>query len=238
MTGPRDPEQHTIIALVQDRPGVLTRVASMFRRRGFNIASLAVGHSETPGLSRMTFVVNGDEATVSQVTKQLDKLIDVIKVWDISGRENVARELALLKVSAAAYETRAEIIQLANLFRAEIIDVGPASMVVEISAPPEKIDALQNMLKPFGILEMGRTGIVAMVRGAHNAMMADFPPVAAPAPVSVNANANAAANGHAAANSSTNSVGKDKENANGGTDNAGKDNANNAAAGRRARSYV
>ena len=238
MTGPRDPEQHTIIALVQDRPGVLTRVASMFRRRGFNIASLAVGHSETPGLSRMTFVVNGDEATVSQVTKQLDKLIDVIKVWDISGRENVARELALLKVSAAAYETRAEIIQLAGLFRAEIIDVGPASMVVEISAPPEKIDALQNMLKPFGILEMGRTGIVAMVRGAHNAMMADFPPVAAPAPIPVNANANAAANGHANPNSSTNSVGKDKDNANGGTDNAGKDSANNAADGSRARSYV
>ena len=237
MTGPRDPEQHTIIALVQDRPGVLTRVASMFRRRGFNIASLAVGHSETPGLSRMTFVVNGDEATVSQVTKQLDKLIDVIKVWDISGRENVARELALLKVSAAAYETRAEIIQLANLFRAEIIDVGPASMVVEISAPPEKIDALQNMLKPFGILEMGRTGIVAMVRGAHNAMMADFPPVAAPAPVSVNANA--AANGHAAANSSNaNSAKDDSGSANSGTDNAGKDNANNADDGRRARSYV
>ena len=231
MTGPRDPEQHTIIALVQDRPGVLTRVASMFRRRGFNIASLAVGHSETPGLSRMTFVVNGDEATVSQVTKQLDKLIDVIKVWDISGRENVARELALLKVSAAAYETRAEIIQLAGLFRAEIIDVGPASMVVEISAPPEKIDALQNMLKPFGILEMGRTGIVAMVRGAHNAMMADFPPVAAPAPIPVNANA--AANGHAAA---ANTVGSN--NADSGTDNAGKKTANNAADGSRARSYV
>lgn len=228
MTGPRDPEQHTIIALVQDRPGVLTRVASMFRRRGFNIASLAVGHSETPGLSRMTFVVNGDEATVSQVTKQLDKLIDVIKVWDISGRENVARELALLKVSAAAYETRAEIIQLAGLFRAEIIDVGPASMVVEISAPPEKIDALQNMLKPFGILEMGRTGIVAMVRGAHNAMMADFPPVAAPV-----SSVNPAANGHAAA---ANTVGSN--NANSGTDDSDKETANNASEGSRARSYV
>ena len=231
MTGPRDHEQHTIIALVQDRPGVLTRVASMFRRRGFNIASLAVGHSETPGLSRMTFVVNGDDATVSQVTKQLDKLIDVIKVWDISERENVARELALLKVSAAAYDTRAEIIQLAGLFRAEIIDVGPASMVVEIAAPPEKIDALQNMLKPFGILEMGRTGIVAMVRGAHNAMMADFPPVAAPAPVSVNAN------GHANATNSD-SNGGNANNANGGTDNPGKDNANSANGGRQARSYV
>lgn len=230
MTGPRDTEQHTLIALVQDRPGVLTRVASMFRRRGFNIASLAVGHSETPGLSRMTFVVNGDDATVSQVTKQLDKLIDVIKVWDISERENVARELALLKVSAAAYDTRAEIIQLAGLFRAEIIDVGPASMVVEIAAPPEKIDALQNMLKPFGILEMGRTGIVAMVRGAHNAMMADFPPVAAPAPVSVNANA--AANGHAAAHNSNSS------NANSGTDSGGTESPNSASDVSRARSYV
>lgn len=226
MTGPRDNEQHTIIALVQDRPGVLTRVASMFRRRGFNIASLAVGHSETPGLSRMTFVVNGDEATVSQVTKQLDKLIDVIKVWDISERENVARELALLKVSASAYETRAEIIQLANLFRAEIIDVGPASMVVEISAPPEKIDALQNMLKPFGILEMGRTGIVAMVRGAHNAMMADFPPVAPPvsAPVSVTPGAN----GHA--NNNANGSGAADANADSGN--------SNANGGLPARSYV
>ena len=221
MAAQRDNEQHTIIALVQDRPGVLTRVASMFRRRGFNIASLAVGHSETPGLSRMTFVVNGDEATVSQVTKQLDKLIDVIKVWDISERENVARELALLKVSASAYETRAEIIQLANLFRAEIIDVGPASMVVEISAPPEKIDALQNMLKPFGILEMGRTGIVAMVRGAHNAMMADFPPVAAPVSVSVNTN------GHASNNANG-----------GGNADGGSDNANNPNGGLPARSYV
>ena len=225
MTGPRDNEQHTIIALVQDRPGVLTRVASMFRRRGFNIASLAVGHSETPGLSRMTFVVNGDEATVSQVTKQLDKLIDVIKVWDISERENVARELALLKVSASAYETRAEIIQLANLFRAEIIDVGPASMVVEISAPPEKIDALQNMLKPFGILEMGRTGIVAMVRGAHNAMMADFPPVAPPVltPIFVSANNNA--NGGSNADGDGNADGDSS-------------NANNANGGLPARSYV
>ncbi len=118
-------EQHTLIALVEDKPGVLTRVASMFRRRGFNISSLAVGHSELPGLSRMTFVVTGDENTVSQVAKQLDKLIDVIEVSDISSEATVTRELALLKVKSTQV-TRGEIIQIVNLFRANIIDVASA----------------------------------------------------------------------------------------------------------------
>ena len=163
---------HTIVALVEDRPGVLTRVASMFRRRGFNIASLAVGKSEQPGLSRMTFVVSGDEATVNQVTNQLDKLIDVIRVSDISGQEMVARELALIKVQSNT-ASRGEIIQIVNLFRANIVDVGAQSMVIEITGEENKINALHNLLKPFGILEMLRTGLVAMVRGQSDGRVSD-----------------------------------------------------------------
>ena len=162
-------EQHTLIALVEDKPGVLTRVASMFRRRGFNIASLAVGNSEQPGLSRMTFVVNGDEHTVGQVAKQLDKLIDVIEVADITAESIVTRELALIKVKTTPM-TRGEIIQIVNLFRANIIDVGSESMVIEITGEEDKINALHNLLAPFGIMEMLRTGLVAMVRGQTNGL--------------------------------------------------------------------
>jgi acetolactate synthase-1/3 small subunit len=165
-------QRHTIIALVQDKPGVLTRVASLFRRRGFNIASLAVGKSEQPGLSRMTFVVDGDEDTVNQVTKQLDKLIDVIHVFDISGEEMVARELALIKVKTTP-GNRGEIIQIVHLFRANVVDVGAQSMVIEITGEEDKINALYNLLQPFGILEMLRTGLVAMVRGQSNGRTSD-----------------------------------------------------------------
>ena len=167
MTQANQTEQHTLVALVEDKPGVLTKVASMFRRRGFNIASLAVGNSEQPGLSRMTFVVNGDEYTVGQVVKQMDKLIDVIEVADITSERIVARELALVKVNTNQV-TRGEIIQIVNLFRANIIDVSSDSMVIEITGESDKINALQNLLTPFGILEMLRTGLVAMVRGQAN----------------------------------------------------------------------
>ena len=162
-------ELHTLIALVEDKPGVLTRVASMFRRRGFNIVSLAVGNSEQPGLSRMTFVVSGDDHTVGQVAKQLDKLIDVIEVADITGESIVTRELALIKVKTTPI-TRGEIIQIVNLFRANIIDVGSESMVIEITGEEDKINALHNLLAPFGIIEMLRTGLVAMVRGQTNGL--------------------------------------------------------------------
>lgn len=165
-------QHHTIVALVQDKPGVLTRVASMFRRRAFNIASLAVGKSESPGLSRMTFVVNGDEDTVIQVTKQLDKLIDVIRVSDISNYEMVARELALIKVQTST-ATRGEIIQIVHLFRANVVDVGAQSMVIEITGEEDKINALHDLLQPFGILEMLRTGLVAMVRSQYNGKNSD-----------------------------------------------------------------
>lgn len=162
-------QQHTLIAMVEDKPGVLTRVASMFRRRGFNIASLAVGSSEQPGISRMTFVVNGDEYTVGQVAKQLDKLIDVLEVADITSERIVTREIALIKVKTTQV-TRGEIIQIVNLFRANIIDVGSESMVIEITGEEDKINALHNLLAPFGVIEMLRSGLVAMVRGQANGL--------------------------------------------------------------------
>jgi acetolactate synthase-1/3 small subunit len=165
-------QYHTIIALVEDKPGVLTRVASLFRRRGFNIASLAVGHSEQKGLSRMTFVVEGDEYTVDQATKQLDKLIDVVKVSDISEVDLVARELALIKVQTTQ-KTRGQIIEIVQLFRAKTVDVGAQSLVIEATGEEEKINALLNLLEPFGIMELMRTGRVAMVRGKSDGQVSD-----------------------------------------------------------------
>ncbi len=163
---------HTIAALVEDKPGVLTRVASLFRRRGFNIASLAVGKSEQAGLSRMTFVVVGDQYTVDQATKQLDKLIDVVRVSDITNEDLVARELVLIKVKSTP-ETRGEIIEMVHLFRANIVDVGTQTLVVEITGDEDKINALINLLEPFGIAEMMRTGRVAMVRGQADGRVSD-----------------------------------------------------------------
>jgi len=165
-------QYHTIIALVQDKPGVLARVASLFRRRGFNIASLAVGHSEQKGLSRMTFVVEGDEYTVDQATKQLDKLIDVVKVSDISEIDLVARELALIKVRTTQ-ETRGQIIEVVQLFRAKTVDVGAQSLVIEATGEEDKINALLDLLEPFGIIELMRTGRVAMVRGKADGQVSD-----------------------------------------------------------------
>lgn len=157
--------RRTLVALMEDRPGVLSRVASLFRRRNFNIESLAVGHSETPGISRMTIVVSGDDAIVEQVSKQLYKLIHVIKVVDVTNESTVTRELALIKVHADA-STRGEIMQLVDIFRAKAVDVGANSLMVEITGPEDKIDSLVALLRPFGLKEMVRTGRVAMVRGA------------------------------------------------------------------------
>ena len=156
--------QHTIVALVQDNPGVLNRVVSLFRKRGFNIASLAVGHSEMPNLSRMTMVVSGDDETIEQVTKQLYKLIEVVKVTDISQETHVARELALIKVHAAPGK-RSEIIEIVDIFRANIVDVGHDSVIIEVTGDQDKIDSLYNLLKPYGVREVMRTGRVAIVRG-------------------------------------------------------------------------
>jgi acetolactate synthase-1/3 small subunit len=156
--------EHTIVALVEDRPGVLNRVASLFRRRGFNIESLAVGHSETPGLSRMTIVVDGATTVVEQVRKQLDKLIEVVKITNISEENIVARELALIKVESSP-STRSEIMQITNIFRASILDVAPDSIVIEVTGDDDKIGSLIELLRGFGIIELARTGRIAMVRG-------------------------------------------------------------------------
>jgi len=157
--------KHSLVAIVEDKPGVLNRVASLFRRRGFNIDSIAVGHSETVGLSRMTIVVDGTATSVEQVRKQLDKLIDVVKVTDISEDHLVARELALLKVKATP-ATRSEIIQIVDIFRANIVDVAADSMMVEVTGDEDKLDSLFRLLKGFGIQEIARTGRIAMARGA------------------------------------------------------------------------
>ncbi|HXK32726.1 MAG TPA: acetolactate synthase small subunit [Dehalococcoidia bacterium] len=162
---------HTIVALVENRPGVLNKIASKWRQRGFNIESLTVGHSETPGLSRMTFTVDGAAHDIEQVTKQLFKVIEVVKVSDVSEEKVVARELALIKVNAAR-EDRGAIIEIGNMFRANIVDVGTDSLVLEATGNEEKIDALLSMLEPFGVRELVRTGRVAMVRGGTQTVVA------------------------------------------------------------------
>ncbi len=156
--------KHTLVALVQDKPGVLNRVVSLFRRRGFNIDSIAVGHSEVPHLSRVTIIVNGTTATVEQVRKQLDKLIDVVKIFDISGEKLTSRELALVKVRASS-ATRSEILEIADIFRANIVDVASDSLTIEITGDEDKIESMLKLLRGFGIKEIARTGRVAMVRG-------------------------------------------------------------------------
>ncbi|MGI5837562.1 MAG: acetolactate synthase small subunit [Chloroflexota bacterium] len=156
--------KHTLVALMEDRPGVLTRVVSLFRRRNFNIESLAVGHTETPGISRMTLVVEGSASTVEQVTKQLYKLINVRKVSDVSEDPTVDRELALIRVSAKP-ASRTEIVQIANIFRANVVDVAPNSLMIEAVGTENKIESLITMLRSYGIKEMVRTGKVSMVRG-------------------------------------------------------------------------
>ncbi len=156
--------RHTIVALVGNKPGVLTRMASLFRRRGYNIESIAVGHSEIPDLSRMTIVVNGTDNLLEQVRKQLSKVVDVVKVVDVTGDNITARELALIKVKATS-TTRSEIIEIVDIFRAKIVDVAPDSLTIEITGDEEKVDSLLKLLRNFGIREIARTGRIAMLRG-------------------------------------------------------------------------
>jgi acetolactate synthase-1/3 small subunit len=157
--------KHTLVALVEDKPGVLNRIASLFRRRAFNIQSLAVGGSEHPGLSRMTIVTGGDAAQVEQVRKQLEKLINVVKVSDITEEGMVTRELALIKVKATA-STRSEIMQIVDIFRANIVDVAPGSLTVEVTGDENKLNSLLGLLRDFGIKELSRTGRIALTRGS------------------------------------------------------------------------
>ncbi len=157
---------HTLSVLVANKPGVLTHVSSLFSRRGYNIDSLTVGVTENQDISRMTIVAHGDEHVIEQVTKQLNKLIDIIKVVEIAPHESVDRELALIKVSADS-NSRSEIIQIVDIFRAKVIDVSAKSVVIEITGSTDKIDALEELMRPFGIKEMVRTGKVALVRGGR-----------------------------------------------------------------------
>jgi acetolactate synthase-1/3 small subunit len=157
--------QSTLVALVEDKPGVLTRVASLFRRRNYNIESLTVGHTENPGVSRMTIVVDSTRTNVEKVAQNLYKLVNVIKVEDVTEQPNVLRDLALIKVHAEGGGTRSEIMQLVDTFRARVVDVGLDTLMVEVTGTEDKVDGLVDVLRPYGIVEMVRTGRVAMSRG-------------------------------------------------------------------------
>ena len=160
--------RHVISALVQNEPGVLASVAGLFSARGFNIDSLVVGRTENPELSRMTVVCSGDDNTLEQIRKQLAKLVPVVKVRDYSGAAYVERDLCLVTVSVGP-EHRSEVLEMVRLFRGKIVDVAKASLMVEMSGTEEKIEALCELLKPYGIKELARTGVIAMGRGAQQA---------------------------------------------------------------------
>lgn len=159
--------KHTLAVLVENRPGVLSRISGLFARRGFNIDSLAVGKTDNPLISRMTIVVEGDDHVIEQVSKQLYKLIDVIKLTDLTEEEFVDREMILIKVNADP-AIRGEIMQIVDIFRARIVDIGRNSLIIEATGDESKIDAIESALRPFGIREVVRTGRIAMARGAKH----------------------------------------------------------------------
>jgi acetolactate synthase-1/3 small subunit len=156
--------KHVISALVENRPGVLAHVAGLFASRGFNIDSLAVGETETPEYSRLTVVVRGDEAIMEQVRKQLAKVIDVVRVTELSGQDYVERDLMLIKINAPAGK-RGEILEVTEVFRGKIVDISPRHVMIELSGPEKKVEAFIELMRPYGIREMVRTGRVAMQRG-------------------------------------------------------------------------
>jgi acetolactate synthase-1/3 small subunit len=161
--------RHILSVLVENKPGVLARISGLFSSRGYNIQSLTVGETEDAVISRMTIVVTGDDAVIEQIRKQLDKLVDVIKVVDLTGDSHIDRELCLVKVKAGPKE-RDEIIGMVAIFRAKIVDVTPVSLTVEITGGLDKNQALLDLLLPFGILELVRTGAVAIARGSGRAL--------------------------------------------------------------------
>jgi acetolactate synthase-1/3 small subunit len=156
--------KHTLSVLVENKPGVLTRIAGLFSRRGFNIDTLSVGPTEDPDQSRMTITLDGAAHPIDQVTKQLHKLVNVIKIRDLEPEETIAREMALFKVSADG-QTRGEIMQLADIFRGRIIDVSSRTATIEVTGTHDKIEAFEQMVRPFGLVEMVRTGEIAIARG-------------------------------------------------------------------------
>ena len=155
---------HTLSVLVEDKPGVLARVASLFSRRGYNIQSLAVGATEQKDMSRMTIVVSVDESPLEQITKQLNKLINVIKIVEQDEDNSVSRELALIKVRADA-TTRSQVIEAVNLFRAKVVDVTTESLTIEATGTPAKLEAFMRLLEPYGIRELAQSGVVSLSRG-------------------------------------------------------------------------
>jgi acetolactate synthase I/III small subunit len=159
-------DRHTLSCLVENRSGVLARVAGLFSARGYNIDSLAVGETQHPDVSRMTIVVRGDERVLDQVTMQLDKLVDVIKVSDYRATPHLERDLALIKVRVNK-QNRSELMQICDVFRTNIIDVSPEAVIIEATGDEDKIQAFLEMLEPFGIMEMSRTGVVAIARGGN-----------------------------------------------------------------------
>lgn len=159
-------DEHVISTLVEDKPGVLQKVAGLFNRRSFNIDSITVGNSEIPGLARMVIVVKGDQKTLEQVTKQLNKLVDVIKIKDITDI-SVKRELCLVKVNIPNDKARSEIIQYVNIFRAKIVDVCEHTLIIEITGDRQKLNAFIKLLKGYGIKRISRTGLTAISRGSQ-----------------------------------------------------------------------
>ena len=168
---------HTFVAYVEDKPGVLNRVASLFRRRTFNIESLTVGHTDQPGVSRMTIVVDTDELGARRVEANLYKLVNVLRVDNVTSQATVERDLALIKVKAGDGK-RTEILQLVEVYRARVVDITGDSVIVEITGTEDKIESMVEILRPFGIIEMVRTGVVSMTRGSQ-AVSAN-PPLVAP----------------------------------------------------------
>jgi acetolactate synthase-1/3 small subunit len=166
--------KHTMIAWMEDKPGVLNRVAGLFRRRNFNIESLAVGHTEQSGISRMTFVAKGNDRDMRQIETQLSKLINVTAVEDVTHVPSVVREMALVKVKAAN-GNRAEIMQIVDIFRASIVDVAMQSLIIQIVGPEDRVESFIKLMKSFGIEEMVRTGRVAMIRGENGSGAKEMP---------------------------------------------------------------
>ena len=170
---PPTPMRHVLSAVVQNVPGVLAHISGMLASRGYNIDSLAVGETEDPKLSRMTFVVVGDDRVLEQVRKQLEKIVTVVKVVDISSQENVERDLMLIKVKAASGAKRSEVRELASIFRGRIVDVSNDELMIEISGQERKVQAFIDLMRPFGIKELVRTGRIAMVRGNSSSRSQD-----------------------------------------------------------------
>ena len=157
-----------IAALVENKPGVLHSVSNMFRRRGFNIESITVGRTEQEDLSRMTITVKGDEKTLEQIVKQMNKLIDVVKVSQLEPENIVTRELALIKVNVPDNKSRSDVINCVDVFRGRVVDVSPEALTIEITGTPDKIDAFLNLMRTYGIMELARTGLTALSRGIRS----------------------------------------------------------------------